>query len=356
MVDIASNGPEVNTLDLGEASEAASMATATPKSWRDVLAVHPAAELLPRPSRDELLVLGEDIKASGLHYQVAIFNATAEAEGRGYSKKGDQFSLLDGISRLDAMEEVGLEFDLVLCAGRGSANWLLRTDDVLLHDGFPPVMIVCSDPYGFVLSANLRRRHLTAEQRRELVAKLIKAAPERSDRQIAEQAQSNRTTVGEIRRELEASGDVSIIDTRIDSQGREQPARKRKDDRRSEQSETQPESTGPAPTGATVALADTKIFLNPAAVIAWFNNYASRKDRLEVLGGIDVGDAREFLDAISPAFKARLRAEMPVRTLTALNKKRRKAAKEDEAIRRRTGMRVTSDEPAISAEPSPTLN
>jgi hypothetical protein len=36
----------------------------------------------------------------------------------------------------------------------------------------------------------------------------------------------NRTTVGQIRRELEEKGGVSIIDTRADSAGRQQPARK----------------------------------------------------------------------------------------------------------------------------------
>ena len=42
------------------------------------------------------------------------------------------------------------------------------------------------DPYGYVISVNLHRRHLTAEQKRELIAQLLKATPEKSDRQIAE--------------------------------------------------------------------------------------------------------------------------------------------------------------------------
>ena len=37
-----------------------------------------------------------------------------------------------------------------------------------------------------VISANIHRRHLTAEQRRELIEKLLKADPGQSDRQIAE--------------------------------------------------------------------------------------------------------------------------------------------------------------------------
>ena len=38
---------------------------AKPKSWRDVIKVHPAADLLPMMSPDELKTLGEDIKANG---------------------------------------------------------------------------------------------------------------------------------------------------------------------------------------------------------------------------------------------------------------------------------------------------
>ena len=42
------------------------------------------------------------------------------------------------------------------------------------------------DPAAYVISKNIHRRHLTAEQRRDLIARLLKAAPEKSDRQIAE--------------------------------------------------------------------------------------------------------------------------------------------------------------------------
>jgi hypothetical protein len=80
------------------------------------------------------------------------------------------------------------------------------------------------DPYAYVVSANIHRRHLTAEQKRELIAKLIKTTPEKSDRQIAETVKASPTTVGTVRAEMEAKGDVSKLDTRRDSKGREQPA------------------------------------------------------------------------------------------------------------------------------------
>jgi hypothetical protein len=82
------------------------------------------------------------------------------------------------------------------------------------------------DPWAYVISANLHRRHLTVEQKRDLIAKLIKATPEKSDRQIAETVKASPTTVGTVRAEMEATGDVSKLDTRTDSRGPAQPATK----------------------------------------------------------------------------------------------------------------------------------
>jgi len=82
------------------------------------------------------------------------------------------------------------------------------------------------DPAAYVISANIHRRHLTAEQKRELIATVIKATPDKSDRQIAETVKASPTTVGTVRAEIEATGDVSRLDTRTDSRGRQQPARK----------------------------------------------------------------------------------------------------------------------------------
>jgi hypothetical protein len=48
-----------------------------PKSWRDVLPIHPAAELFPLMSKDELHELGEDIKKNGLEQSIAIYKKNA---------------------------------------------------------------------------------------------------------------------------------------------------------------------------------------------------------------------------------------------------------------------------------------
>ena len=51
----------------------------------------------------------------------------------------------------------------------------------------------------------------------------LKATPEQSDRQIAKALGVTQPTVSAQRKELEASGDVSKLDTSIDTLGRKQP-------------------------------------------------------------------------------------------------------------------------------------
>jgi hypothetical protein len=49
------------------------------KSWRDVLPIHPATELFPRMSDDELRALGEDIIKNGLTSPIVLWRANAKA-------------------------------------------------------------------------------------------------------------------------------------------------------------------------------------------------------------------------------------------------------------------------------------
>jgi hypothetical protein len=182
--------------------------TTKPKSWRDQLPIHPAAELFPLMSEPELRELGENIKKHGLNQPIVLFKC----------------KLLDGRNRLDAMELVGIKFEI--WREDKSRFELSSTDISLPWDGGDRDLDSDADPYAFVLSANIHRRHLTAEQKRELIAKLVKQTPNRSDRQIAKQTKTSPTTVGKIRKESEAAGDVSKLDTRTDTKGRQQPARK----------------------------------------------------------------------------------------------------------------------------------
>jgi protein gp37 len=175
------------------------------KSWREVLPIHPAAELFPLMSPDELAALGEDIRKHGLTSSIVLWS-----DGK------SQALLLDGRSRLDAIErEIGPA--IVGAPSITAGKDFLAINKVIVLDR-------SVDPYAYVISANIHRRHLTAEQKRELIAKLIKATPEKSDRQIAETVKASPTTVGTVRAEMEAKGDVSKLDTRTDSLGRQQLA------------------------------------------------------------------------------------------------------------------------------------
>jgi hypothetical protein len=129
-----------------------------PHSWRDDIAIHPAAELFPRMDDPELVELGEDIKANGLHHPIAV---TPDGQ------------LLDGVSRLTALEVAGLKFRIVLDA---TGHYLTSLDDddeetdaaidaVMEHLGFLGMFVtITSDPYTYAIGANLHRRHLTSEQ------------------------------------------------------------------------------------------------------------------------------------------------------------------------------------------------
>lgn len=101
--------------------------------WRKRFKVHPAADLFPMMSDEELRELGEDIKAHGLRKRIVFL-------------QGSELELLDGRNRLEAMERAGVELE--------AKHWTPTNP---------------SDPVAYVLSANVHRRHLTKEQRATLI-------------------------------------------------------------------------------------------------------------------------------------------------------------------------------------------
>jgi hypothetical protein len=158
-----------------------------PKSLR----FHPLADLFPLMEGAEFDALVADIKKNGLHYPIFLY------EGK----------ILDGRNRYRACLEAGFE-----PATRNGDSWI-------------------GDPAGFVISRNIHRRHLTAKQKRELIGKLLKATPDKSNRQIAEQTKADDKTVAAVRRDLEATAEIPQLERTVgaDGKARKQPAKKAAD-------------------------------------------------------------------------------------------------------------------------------
>src|SRR5262245_49618252 len=154
------------------------------------LQFHPLADLFPLMEGEEFKELVGDIEAHGQREPIVVH------EGM----------ILDGRNRYRACREIGL------------TPWTTS---------FEIVASTNDSAEAYAISANIRRRHLTAVQKRDLIAKLIEATPEKSDRQIAETVKASPTTVGTIRAEMEEAGEVSKLDTRIDAKGIKQPAKKK---------------------------------------------------------------------------------------------------------------------------------
>jgi ParB-like chromosome segregation protein Spo0J len=159
-------------------------------STKPDLEFHPLAEMFPLIGDDELRELGEDIRKNGLCEPITLY------EGK----------ILDGRNRYLAAKLIGQTL----------ADKAFRQ--------LPADM----DPRAFVISENIQRRHLTAEQKRELLAKLIKADPSRSDRAIASVAKVDNKTVAGVRAKLEVTEEIPQTPTRTDKTGTKRPGRKKK--------------------------------------------------------------------------------------------------------------------------------
>jgi hypothetical protein len=162
-------------------------------------------------STDGLLVLGKDIIKTGrLTSKIALWRADPKSP----------LHLLDGRNRLDAIEMAAGK-PVEIGAPSIMAGDFLDIDAVIELDG-------CKvDPWAYVASANMQRRHLTAEDKRQVIANLIKALPEKPDRQIAAMLGVSHHTVGTVRAEMEGRGQIAHVETRVDTRGRKQPAAKR---------------------------------------------------------------------------------------------------------------------------------
>jgi hypothetical protein len=173
--------------------------------WRDVIPVHPAADMFPLLPADELKALAADIKKNGLTVPVVFWS----------DPKGRRF-LLDGRNRLDGMEQAGLT--IVRDRKLALNPWLC--EDQL------------GDPYLIVASLNICCRNLDAEQKRDVIAKLLKAQPSKSNRAIAKQIKADHKTVASVRAEKQATGEIPQLDKTVGADGKARSKAPKKKQRR----------------------------------------------------------------------------------------------------------------------------
>jgi hypothetical protein len=94
----------------------------------------------------ELDDLAQDIKTNGLQQQIAT-----------WKDRNGKVWLLDGRSRLEACSRAGVKIN--------DAEHVVRYEHTEV-----------SDPAAFVISANVRRRHLSKQQQAELIVKAVEAS------------------------------------------------------------------------------------------------------------------------------------------------------------------------------------
>jgi hypothetical protein len=268
-------------------------ATATASAWRLRFRVHPSADVFPMMSDEELAQLGKNIVArGGLTSSIVLWRAP-----------GGQLVLLDGRNRLEALERIG-------------AVW--QADDSVKLPGGKVIRIVSvnettTDPAAYVIAVNIRRRHLTKQQRADLIVMVVEAA--RND--TAKMARSFSPVSGErggstkdpaltIEIEEGAKCDVSertIRRSRAKLQGKT-PTRKPTTRR----SETTIIPASPPPAAIAAASADLT-----AAMVRWNHDLQEWEERLrQVVPDMQYGEdmlpvAKEFRDALRQALETTLR-------------------------------------------------
>jgi hypothetical protein len=148
---------------------------------------HPLADEFPWMEGEEFKALVEDIRTNGLLESIVMFEQ----------------KILDGRNRWRAARLAGYTFK--------------ETDFVELPKGVDPTL--------YVISKNIRRRHISPEERRKIIVKLLKLNPEASDRQIGIVTGVDHKTVGAVRAETEATGEIPQLEKRTGRDGKKRKSK-----------------------------------------------------------------------------------------------------------------------------------
>jgi hypothetical protein len=167
-----------------------STAATTPDASPE-LSFHPLADLFPLMEGAEFDALVADIKTRGLCERIIVYDG----------------AILDGRNRYRA------------CLAAGVKPTIERYEK-----GCPEL----KDPVVWVISRNIHRRHLKREDKIRILAELVAAQPEKSDRKLAKEAGVSHPTIAKARRGAEATGKALPVAKRVgaDGKARKQPAKK----------------------------------------------------------------------------------------------------------------------------------
>jgi ParB-like chromosome segregation protein Spo0J len=156
---------------------------------------HPLSAIFPPISDEDFGKLAADIKLHGLHQPIVRY----------------QGKILDGNNRYRACELVKIAPKFTDFDG----------DDAQARN--------------YVISVNIHRRHLSPDQRREIIAELLRLNPNQSNRQIGEQTKTSHTTVGAVREELESTGQIGQLSETKGADGKKRKRKVSKPNKGSEQ-------------------------------------------------------------------------------------------------------------------------
>jgi hypothetical protein len=151
----------------------------------NLLPFHPIADMFPLMEGKEFDELVGDIQRRGLGFPIVIF------EGQ----------IIDGRNRARACQRAGVEPRYSQFEGKAE------------------------DVPRFIVSANIHRRHLKPEIRQQLIKRILLEDPTKSDRALGAELKVDHKTVGAVRRQAEATGEISPVEKRTgkDGKARKQP-------------------------------------------------------------------------------------------------------------------------------------
>jgi hypothetical protein len=153
------------------------------------LQFHPLANIFPLMEGEEFDAFVADIARHGQHARIVL-------------KDG---MILEGRNRYRACRKLGIE---------PSFACKEYSDQI-------------TDPAAYVISANIRRRHLSAEDREKYLMQVIAAAPEKSDRTLAKETGLSHPTIAKARKQAETTGKALPVEKRTgaDGKARKQPVK-----------------------------------------------------------------------------------------------------------------------------------